>query len=456
MKSRLFFAVLTSATVCSGAAWAQVQPWLSDRDVGKGIGIRAGNFELHPGVSGEFGYDSNYFQRADSEIEEQNVGPVEDTFRLRVTPSISLSTLDRRRAEATDAGAPPVIALNATADVTGNIFFNEEVRDEAHIQGGVGADLTLLPMRPWSFDFTGNYRRVVDPSNLPGIVNSYNRSSVVGGAGINWRPGGGLFQWRLVGYELRATLFEEDQYQLFNNLDHRIETRGRWVFFPRSALVFDGQYRFLRYTTNTDQDNGDLLRARLGYNGLLTDRFGLLVMGGWATSFYEEGDQPAENFDDFVASAELKWYITAQPRLQEGSAPVGLSTVAVGYDREFNNSYLGNFFRRDRGYAKLTYFVGGAFVLSLEGGYSKVAYPDFALIDPLDDAVILRQGFDEDRIDARLFAEYRPAGSIGINATLRYDQNLSRVITLSNEDPSIADDLDFARWQAFLGVRWFL
>ncbi len=460
MKSRLIFAALLSATVCSGTAWAQtLQPWLSDRDVGQGIGIRAGNFELHPAIAAEFGYDSNYFQRADSEVEEENVGPVVGTARLRVTPSFTMRTLARRLNEGSGQDAtptPPVLDFALNADLTGNVFFAEAVRDEGHLQGGVGADLTLLPSRPWSFDFHGNYRRIVDPSNLAGFVNSYDRSSVMGGAGVTWRPGGGLFDWRIAGYELRATLFEDDDFQLFNNLDHRIDTRGRWVFFPRSALVFDGQYRLIRYTTTTSQNDGDLVRARLGYNGLITNRLGVLAMGGWAASFYDDTVQPSEDYDGFVIDAELTWYLTAQPRLQEGSAPVGLSTVAIGYDRDFNNSYLGNFYRRDRGYGNFTYFVGGRFVFTLEGGLAHITYPNYSIQDVSSNNRLVQPGFSENRVDAKLFGEYRPTDSIGINTTLSYNQNLSKTIPLSSTDPEIADDLDFARWQVYLGGRWFM
>jgi len=32
--------------------------WLQDRRYNEGIGIRAGDLEIHPGIAGEFGYDS--------------------------------------------------------------------------------------------------------------------------------------------------------------------------------------------------------------------------------------------------------------------------------------------------------------------------------------------------------------------------------------------------------------
>ena len=123
MKSRLFFGALLGATVCSTNAWAQA--WLGNRDL-EGPGIRTGNWEMHPGVAAEFGYDSNYFQRADSQVEEENIGPVEDTWRLRVTPSFVIRTVDKRLDEAgAEAGALPLFSLQFSADATGNQRFSQ-------------------------------------------------------------------------------------------------------------------------------------------------------------------------------------------------------------------------------------------------------------------------------------------------------------------------------------------
>ena len=45
-------------------AQSERQPWLADRRFEGGAGVRSGSFELHPGVAGELGYDSNFFQSA--------------------------------------------------------------------------------------------------------------------------------------------------------------------------------------------------------------------------------------------------------------------------------------------------------------------------------------------------------------------------------------------------------
>ena len=93
MKLRVTVAATSAFLTLSSIAAAQ-QPWLQDRAAGEGIGIRTGNFELHPSIAAELGYDSNYFQRAGDGTPSEE--PVVDAFRLRNTPSITLSTLRQR------------------------------------------------------------------------------------------------------------------------------------------------------------------------------------------------------------------------------------------------------------------------------------------------------------------------------------------------------------------------
>lgn len=42
--------------------------------------------------------------------------------------------------------------------------------------------------------------------------------------------------------------------------------------------------------------------------------------------------------------------------------------------------------------------------------------------------------------------------TVGINLTLRYDQNISQVLNT----PTFVDDFSFQRFRGFLGVRWFM
>lgn len=426
------------------------------------MGIRTGDFELHPGVAGEVGYDSNYFQRAGTTPRQSYIfdSPIDSGLRLRITPSLTLSSLGpQRRGDAGTATAKPQFTLRSSLFASYNELIGlsgnkDEISRQRNVDGGVNVGVDVLPQNPIGFDANGSYTRVVSPSNDAALQNSWNRDLVGVGGGVTWRPGGGMFDWRF-GYDLRYTYFEAESFRSGNNFNHNVNTRGRFKFLPRTALIFDGSSSFVQYTSSTPlRNNGNIIQARVGINGLVTNRFSLLALFGWAASFFEPTAQPVlSNYNSPVGQAELTWYLLPQPKLQPGDATVGLSSIAVGYNRDVSISYLADYYRRDRGYVKTSYFVGGRFLIDLQGGYSRITHPAFALRGARF------AGPGENRIDAQLFTEYRTSDSLGLNATFRYDAGLSHV---NLQFPATArfigytDDLAFSRFQAWLGVRWFM
>lgn len=429
------------------------QPWIADRAVGQGKGIRVGDFELHPGVSGEFGYDSNWYQRASSPVEAANVGAPENALRFRVIPSLSLGTLDERTRTGQEGQGqkllPRPVQFNVDAHATYNELIGLEsgstVSQDRNLGGGVGAQLQFFRGRQWSGDLRGGYSYIYEPANVPGYVGANDRHVILAGGGVRWAPGGGSFSWDLVNYQTSLTLFPSENFGAYDNGDHSFSTAGRWRFLPKTALLYDGTFALIRYQ-NPALNNGVDTSARIGINGLLLTRLGVLLMGGWATAFRDNDNGLPRPYDDFVAKAELKYYLGAGSRVQAGSANVGVSSIAIGYDRSFENSYLGDFFQRDRGYGKFTMFIAGRWVAQLDGGVARVHYPELIFDRVLTDT------FGETRIDGQAFLEFRPLQTLGINLTVRYDQNISRVL----DGVSYSDDLSFSRFRAFMGVRWFL
>jgi len=438
MRLRLVFAAATAAA--SFTLPAHAQQWLADAAFAEGIGIRVGNLELHPGFGGEFGYDSNYFQRAEGEY-----GGVVDVFRVRITPSLSLTTLGSKRMS-TAPGTAPALAFRASAFAAYNELFaagsddRNEVEDQRHVTLGANANLDIAPQGQFGVDLHGDVQRIGEPSNLPEEDFAWDRWAFRGGAGVSWRPGGGLFEWR-AGYDATYNYFEESLYSGYDNLQHRFRLRGRWRFLPRTALNYDGSYTLIRYTDEPSPPDGEVVRSRIGITGLVTYRLALTGAVGWASSFYDNVD---ENADTITAAAEAKYYILAPPSMDNPSAVTGLSTVSLGYGRDITNSYVNTFYIRDRVYIGLNYLLGPRFVTSLQGGFSYYQFPEGSF-----------EAFDQRRYDARLFAEYRFTDTVALNGTVRYDvtdsdQLVPSVPTLTGED------LDFVRWQAYIGLRWFM
>ena len=273
---------------------------------------------------------------------------------------------------------PPKVAFRAGVAATYNEFIatdsaNKDAFSNQRNVGGTGSlQLTILPQRPIGGDLFADFLRTVQPSQNPD--NNYNRVTARFGGGLVWTPGGGMFDWR-VGYEYGLTYFEDTAFRDLSNHYNQVNTRGRWRFLPRTAFLYDGSITFLRYNNTTPGHlDSDPVRARLGLNGLITPSFALLAMVGWGSSFYS-GVPNAQQFDSVLAQAEIKWFITPNPGTDPAAATLALSSVSLGYTRDFFNSYLGDYYTRDRGYLNLSYFFGGKFLLVGDAGLAALEYP---------------------------------------------------------------------------------
>ena len=438
MKARLpLIAALAGLLVPMNAS---AQAWLSNRDFSDGVGIRAGNFELHPSIGAEGAYDSNFFRAAPSE------NPI-DVYKLRITPSLTLSTLGQQRS----AGARSDIDFTLSGFLSYYWLFpadsqNSDVSKRSTFTAGADTKLNVFSKRRVGFDVNGSFVRMTEAEgNTEDIAGEgFNRDSIRGGAGIWWRPGGGLFEWRN-GYDATYHWFEADRYKVLDNLRHRFETRGRWRFLPRSALLFDSSYTLVRYTNSaTQQTDGDIVLTRVGFHGLVTYHLGLFGMLGWGSSFYKKSANSIapRQFDSLLANAEARWFIQSRPTLDSTSAVSGLSSIAVGYQRTFSNSYYGSFYQRDRGYLQFSMFLLDAIAAGLEFGLARVAYPEAITNDGT-----VNPSFAQTRVDGRAFAEYRLTDTLAANATIQYDRASREVVN--------DDDLGYSRFQAYVGARAF-
>src|SRR5207244_1804998 len=128
---------------------ASAQEWLKDRRYSEGAGIRAGDLEIHPGVAGEVGYDSNYLLRT-NKSGAVNSGPL-DAGLLRVTPSLSLSTLGPQRREGDSPDNDPSVKFRAGLSGTYRefVFGDDAIKKQRNFSAAADARIDILPGRPW-------------------------------------------------------------------------------------------------------------------------------------------------------------------------------------------------------------------------------------------------------------------------------------------------------------------
>ena len=436
----------------SSPASAQDQPWLADRQYTEGIGIRVGDYELHPGVAAELGYDSNFFRRAGS---EDPVG----SLRLRLTPSFSVASLSPQRRQGAPSESPPDFDFRAGIAATYNEFIpvsgpdsgQDVMSEQRNIGGLLDLRLGIMPQRPWSGTIDATIGRTIAPSDQGFTEASFNRVNAGAGGEIVWTPGGGLLDWRL-GYRFGGTIFESGDFSELTNLVHTFSTRGRWRFLPRTAAIYDASFGFLTYPDG--DKSGHPMQARLGVNGLLTQSLALTALVGWGASFYTS---PAggSDFDSVIGQLEMKYYLTPNPSSDPAATGLLLSYVSAGFLRDYQDSLIGTYFERDRGYGRFSYVFGGRFILDIEGGVGAVVYPDI----PSNGSFVAEPAWTDLRVDATAFGEYRIRDSIGINATVRYNANISQTsLDLVGTSPSQvgSNSLQWQQFEVYLGARWFM
>ncbi len=443
--------------------------WLKDRRYTEGIGIRTGDFEVHPGIAGEVGYDSNVFLRSSQTGVDNGppTAPVVPSAVIRVTPSLYLSddglAATRRRSDG--AGHRILVQVNATycalfgLDSEASQKANDPSQEDS-VSGAADMRLDILPGRPAGLGVFGGFTRTVLPNTADADPNvSFTQDAVRVGGELVTQPGGGTLDWRL-GYEFDDTLFESTVGVPYDSYTQTVYTRGRWRFRPRTALLYDGAIAFTNYEHVQEAFNAAGLvgstpvRARLGLNGLVTDRFALLLMAGWGSSFINTGPIPhQQQYDSIIGQAELKWYLTANPATANpNEVSLSLSSVAIGYTRDFQSSYIGNYYGIDRGYLKFDYFFAGAAYISLSGGVGAIEYPNIWAPDGVTER---HASFTDTRVDATLLGEYRFTDTFALNATLRYTQNLSDQV-LPEVGTVGTYGMAWQHYEGYLGVRWFM
>jgi hypothetical protein len=459
-------AVLVGSTVTSTAS---AQEWLKDRMYQEGQGFRTGDVEWHPGIGIEAGYDSNYFLRSNTANVSNgcpNACP-QGSPEMRVTPSLSISTIGAIRKEGETVHEPPSIDFRLNAAGTYQEFFGQLTPEQRNFGANANARLNILPERTFGGAVFANYTRTIQPNNVAGNPDlSFNRDTVGAGAELSTQPNGGTLDWHL-GYMFSDTLFEETAGQPYSSFSNTIYTKGRWKFRPRTALIYDGNFSFFKYENTTAGAagtagavsplyNSDPVRSRIGINGLITPRLSFLGLVGYGGSFFtppSASGKPPPQYDSVIGQGEFKYFLTAQPG-DGNTMSLTLSSIALGYTRDFFNSYLADYYGSDRGYLKFSYFFAGRALISLEGGAGAIEYPNFTFLNGGGHA-----SFTDVRVDTTLYGEYRFTNYLGLNLTAKYTTNLSSTvldIPAGGGAPAEEYAMQWRRFELYAGVRLFL
>ncbi len=448
MERRLGFgAVVIALAILALPSFAEAQAWLDDRARAEGPGFQLGDFELHPGLGVEVGYDSNLYYSDDETL------PAVDTGILRTTAHLLLSTRGPQRrtegeagGDGNGSGALPTVTFRGGLSGSFYHFFADENQTNMEVDASLA--LGILPGRPFSINLYEELGRSIRPfTENPRRATSYGRVQNTAGVDLNFATAGEILKIT-AGYRFGLDFFEAPEFQYANNFRHTISLVESFRFLPQTAIVHDTAFIVGDYWNPTGPvpaptlvNDGYLLRTRVGLNGAFTSNFSVLALGGYAAGFFESpiGDYDQE-YESFVAQLEARWQIVPQARL------------VFGYDRDFQPSFVGNFYRVDRGYANFQTTIGGAFLLGVEASFGGYEFGAVRLLRP---GVVTSARMDL-RFIGTLFAEYRFTEWLGVNGTVRYTGNFTDFnYQIDTGGAPIIDPAGYNKFEAWLGVRVF-
>jgi len=444
----LAIAVLISTARTGSAQNAPATPGANAQDVRspvptEGHGIRLGDFELHPGIGAEIGWTDNVFLEAPSEHPDKSAV-------LRVSPHIHLSTLTTERlTENLGQDEQQKVSFRFGATGTLKQYFATELKDHPNMGVGQDARLTLRPGRVFQLEIFDDFHRTIDPftqalapapsgGTMPTSAD-YDRDQLGVGTRIQLSTPGALFRVG-VGYRFDLDYFEGSNFKDNNNVSHTISSDTSWEFLPKTALFWNGSVRLFDYTaSNTVQDASIVSRSdstnvqsKIGINGALTARLGFTIAGGYGAGFLDNNN----DYENFIAQVEARWRFTET------------AMWALGYDREYNPSFQGDFARIDRIKTRLQSLLGSAVILTLRAELSWIDYGE----DPK-----LMQARNDLHLLTDLMLEYRIVSWFAITGEVGYIQNFTDFVYMVNTNGNnFMDPAKYHQFQAFFGVRAFL
>lgn len=428
-------------------SFAQAQAWLADRARAEGPGFRLGDLELHPGLGVEIGYDSNLFYSSG------DVLPTVDTGILRATAHLLVSTRgEQRRSEGESGGgdggaARTLPTITFRGGLSGSFYAFFAAPDRSNMEVDASLALNILPGRAFSISIYEELARSVRPfTENPRRDTNYGRVQNTAGLDLHFATSGEILKIT-AGYRFGLDYFEAPEFQYANNFRHTIALVESFRFLPQTALVHDTAFVVGDYwdpspaiPAPTLVNDGYLLRTRIGLNGAFTNNFSVLALVGYGAGFFDSPPSRMydQEYESVVAQLEARWQIVPQARL------------VFGYDRDFQPSFVGNFYRVDRGYANFQMLIGGAFLLGLEASFGGYEFG----------AVVLADGSTRQRTDLRfigtLFAEYRFTEWLGVNGTVRYTGNFTDFqYQIDTGGAPIIDPAGYNKFEAWLGARVF-
>ena len=352
-------ALLVSVTWVSVAHAQFIAPIRNN--VGPGFKLRD-DLVFHAGLNAEGRFDSNPF-RKDTNVSSSGY--------LRLVGHLGLETTSAERlqdSQGDDAPPPARPTFYAAADL--DIAFWQYLSEAADFRNGVeldfGTDLKLFPQSMVSFGLEADYVR-----SYPGwaIQSNIGRDTIRALVPFIFTPGGGRLKFRLhygINFDLFETGKDGRKFSQGNKYFHEIRLEAKWRLLPKSAIFFEAIQQFVTYMESGNQDSMPM-RLFLGFRGLITPRFRVVLRVGYGNGFYQDsGLFNDESYNMVLGQVELGYEIGPTAKLK------------VGYEHSFNDHFVASYYTNEKAYLGVDWWIMQRFLIHAKADYIYRNYDGFA------------------------------------------------------------------------------
>lgn len=295
-----------------------------------GDGVKGGPFILHPGISLSAGFDSNLFYSSLRDDERVYNSP-----EALIEPRLSVETDDANSWD-----------LSGLASVSWRQYLSDEerIREQSGLAADLSADATWNADGAFSLQFSEQFTRTNETPNHPSartINRIFNQAGVMAGL----HPGGRILE-TFLSYDF-ALHRHSDQVAGLDRNAHHFGWHGHWSFLPKTALVAEVDHRRIRYrqdfrggpgvSPDGQLRNSDSNPIRLlgGIEGMVTQRISVGARAGYGWGRYVTGPSPQGGV--FRVNSSYQFGTVAHD-----------NRIRVGYERDFEDSPIGNYYTSDR------------------------------------------------------------------------------------------------------------
>lgn len=307
----------------------------------------------------------------------------------------------------------------------------------------------------WGALVLGSYERRIEPTSDPeySTTTGLNDLRLAGEGTLS--VGEGRFDIS-GGYGIGGSLYDNQLDAQNNRVQHRFVVHERLRFLPETVLLHETELRMTSYSSpSTVLSDSSQWRSRLGLVGMLGERVGFHVLGGWALSDYAARGATTTDFDGLLLGAKVEWFFGPVAPTVYAESVLKRPSLSLSYDRDYRDHIFTDFYQRDRVAADLTLTDGAQLLGRAFVGVSRVGYPRFLAAQTnslyLGQYAVTRSDV-EYRVDAGVLAQYQLLPGLSVCGLGTLTSNLSDVVLVAPDGSATQETLGFRRLQVQAGL----